>query len=74
MLLHLDMAAKHDAELGQAWLRQLRGDAPHVSAFACAACFTLAGIQRFEQPVIGRLGWAGLAGLGWADQAPVGSA
>lgn len=54
MLLHVDMAAKHDAELGQAWLRALRGDAPpRLTAFALALSFTLAGIQRFEQPITG---------------------
>ena len=38
----------------QAWLRQLRGEAPpRLSAFSLAVCFTLAGIQRFEQPVTG---------------------
>lgn len=55
-LLHIDMAAKHDAELGQAWLRALRGAAPpRLTAFALALSFTLAGIQRFEQPVTGSL-------------------
>lgn len=52
VLLHMDMAVKHDAELGQAWLRQLRSDAPpRLSAFALAVSFMMAGIQRFEQPV-----------------------
>ncbi|EFN56539.1 hypothetical protein CHLNCDRAFT_144181 [Chlorella variabilis] len=52
VLLHLDMAVKHDGELGQAWLRQLRSDAPpRLSAFALAVSFMLAGTQRFEQPV-----------------------
>ncbi len=38
----------------QAWLRQLRSDAPpRLSAFGLAISFMLAGIQRFEQPVTG---------------------
>lgn len=38
----------------QAWVRQLRGEAPpRLSAFSLAVSFTLAGIQRFEQPVTG---------------------
>ena len=50
----MDMAVKHDAELGAAWLRQLRGEAPpRLSAFPLAVSFMLAGIQRFEQPVTG---------------------
>lgn len=49
----------------QAWLRQLRGDAPpRLSAFALAISFMLAGIQRFEQPVTGGVGMCG-AVLGW---------
>ncbi|GAB4818334.1 hypothetical protein N2152v2_005380 [Parachlorella kessleri] len=50
VLLHIDMAAKHDAELGQAWVRYLRSDSPHISSFMLAVSFVLASIQRFEQP------------------------
>ena len=65
VLLHIDMAVKHDAELGQAWLRQLRmpdagfgsggsaaaGLGMLLSPFSLATSFMLAGVQRFEQPV-----------------------
>ncbi|KAL4855268.1 Fanconi anemia group I protein [Chlorella vulgaris] len=52
VLLHMDLAVKYDGELGQAWLRRLRGDtAPRLSPFAFAVSFMLAGIQRFKQPV-----------------------
>lgn len=38
----------------QAWLRQLRSEAPpRLSPFSLALSFTLAGIQRFEMPVTG---------------------
>ncbi|KAL4443971.1 hypothetical protein ABPG75_011708 [Micractinium tetrahymenae] len=77
-LLHMDMAVKHDAELGMAWLRQLRGDAPpRLSAFGLAISFMLAGIQRFEQPVTDALkslvlgaykDAASLAGAPWLPQ------
>jgi hypothetical protein len=54
VLLHMDLAVKYDGELGQAWLRRLRGDtAPRLSPFAFAVSFMLAGIVRFEQPVTG---------------------
>jgi hypothetical protein len=73
VLLHIDMAAKHDAELGQAWLRQLRAEAPpRLTPFALALSFTLAAMQRFEQPVTGGsagpwrcLAAASLAALLW---------
>ena len=59
VLLHMDMAAKHDSELGQAWLRGLRGAAPpRATPFSLAVSFMLAGIQRFEQPVTGAAGGA----------------
>jgi len=46
--MHLEMAAKHDPELGQAWIRRLRDPCWTPSAFAFALSLVVSGIQRFE--------------------------
>jgi hypothetical protein len=59
----MDMALKHDTQLGQAWLRRLRGEGPPPTDFGLAVAFVLAGIQRFEQSVLDAL----KVGHGWQE-------
>lgn len=51
MLLHLELAVKHDPELGTAWVRRLKNGAWHPSPFAFALSFVMAGVPRFESQV-----------------------
>jgi fanconi anemia group I protein len=54
-LLHLDVAAKHDSELGVALLRCLTAAGPCPPPFLLAAAFALAGQRRLEPAVLGTL-------------------
>jgi Fanconi anemia group I protein len=52
-LMHLDLAVKHDGELGRVWVRRLKAAGPawRPSPFALAVSFALAGVPRHAADV-----------------------
>ena len=63
VLLHIEMAAKHDEALGSSWIKQLKlalsslggpiiMDSTGPSQYALAVSFTLAGMLRYESAIL----------------------
>lgn len=55
VLLHLEMAIKHDPDLGRAWLRRLRDGGWRPTPFSFALSLVVAGADRLEQAVVAAL-------------------
>lgn len=56
VLLHIDMAAKHDNDLVSSWMKWMKNAGPlQLSPFSLAVCFIFAGVHRFQQPALDAL-------------------
>ncbi|KAL4531553.1 hypothetical protein Ndes2437A_g08876 [Nannochloris sp. 'desiccata'] len=55
VLMHLEMAIKHDGDMGKAWLKRLRDGTWHPTPFAFALSLVVAGTERLEQHVVSAL-------------------
>jgi hypothetical protein len=55
VLMHLEMAIKHDAGMGKAWLKRLKDGTWRPTPFAFALSLVVAGTERLEQHVIAAL-------------------
>jgi hypothetical protein len=55
VLMHLEMAIKHDADMGKAWLKRLRDGTWRPTPFAFALSLVVAGTERLEQHVVSAL-------------------
>ena len=49
ILLHLEMAAKHDDSIAKAWLKRIKSMVEPSTPFAFALSLTIAGIPRYER-------------------------
>jgi Fanconi anemia group I protein len=56
VLMHLEMAIKHDGDMGKAWLKRLKDGTWHPTPFAFALSLVVAGTERLEQHVVSALG------------------
>lgn len=55
VLLHLEMAIKHDPDMAKTWLKRLRDGTWRPTPFAFALSLVVAGTERLEQHIIAAL-------------------
>jgi len=55
VLMHIEMAIKHDGDMGKAWLKRLKDGLWHPTPFAFALSLVVAGTERLEQHVVSAL-------------------